>query len=212
MYCCFHFIPIYLLWCNGTICHNLSFLSIVFKPPFSLSSLILFKRLLSSSLLSAIGWCHLQIWIYCYFSQQSWFHFVLHPAWHFAWCSLHIKLHEQGDNIQPWCTPFSIWSQSVVPCPVLTVVFWPAYRYLRRQVRWSSIPISLRIFHSLLCSAQLATLVWSKKQMFLWRSLAFSMIQWKLAIRSLVPLPFLNPAWTSGSSQFTYWWNLAWRI
>ena len=29
---------------------------------------------------------------------------------------------------------------------------------------------------------------------------------------SLVPLPFLNPAWTSGSSQFTYCWSLAWRI
>ena len=33
-----------------------------------------------------------------------------------------------------------------------------------------------------------------------------------LAIWSLVPLPFLNPAWTSGSSQFTYCWSLAWRI
>ena len=29
---------------------------------------------------------------------------------------------------------------------------------------------------------------------------------------SLVPLPFLNPAWTSGSSWFTYCWSLAWRI
>ena len=38
------------------------------------------------------------------------------------------------------------------------------------------------------------------------------MIQWMLTIWSLVPLPFLNPAWTSGSSQFTYCWNLAWRI
>ena len=26
------------------------------------------------------------------------------------------------------------------------------------------------------------------------------------------PLPFLNPAWTSGSSQSTYCWSLAWRI
>ena len=26
------------------------------------------------------------------------------------------------------------------------------------------------------------------------------------------PLPFLKPAWTSGSSQFTYCWRLAWRI
>ena len=38
------------------------------------------------------------------------------------------------------------------------------------------------------------------------------MIQWMLAIWSLVPLPFLNPAWISGSSQFTYCWILAWRI
>ena len=38
------------------------------------------------------------------------------------------------------------------------------------------------------------------------------MIQWMLAIWSLVPLPFLNPAWTSGSSRFTYCWSLAWRI
>ena len=41
---------------------------------------------------------------------------------------------------------------------------------------------------------------------------AFSMIQRMLVIWSLVPLPFLNPAWTSGSSCFTYCWNLAWRI
>ena len=38
------------------------------------------------------------------------------------------------------------------------------------------------------------------------------MIQQTLAIWSLVPLPFLNLAWTSGSSQFTYCWSLAWRI
>ena len=51
------------------------------------------------------------------------------------------KLNKQGDNIQPWHTPFLIWSQSV-PCPVLTVASWPAYRFLKRQIRWSGIPIS----------------------------------------------------------------------
>ena len=66
------------------------------------------------------------------------------------------KLDKQGDNIQPWHTPFPIWNQFVVPCPVLTVAFWPAYRFLKRQVRWSGIPISWRIFHSLLWST------WSK--------------------------------------------------
>ena len=33
-----------------------------------------------------------------------------------------------------------------------------------------------------------------------------------LAIWSLVPLHFLNPAWTSGSSRFTYCWSLPWTI
>ena len=48
--------------------------------------------------------------------------------------------------------------------------------------------------------------------MFLWNSLAFSVILQMLAIWSLVPLPFLKPAWTSGSSLFMYCWSLAWRI
>ena len=38
------------------------------------------------------------------------------------------------------------------------------------------------------------------------------MIQQMLAIWCLVPLPFLNPAWTSGSLWFTYCWSLTWRI
>ena len=56
-------------------------------------------------------------------------------------CSAY-NLNKQGDNIQPWCTPFPIWNQSVVPCPVLAVAFWSAYIFLRRQVRWSGISIS----------------------------------------------------------------------
>jgi len=59
------------------------------------------------------------------------------------------KLNKQGDNIQLWCTPFPILNQSVVPCLVLTVASWPAYKFLRRPVRWSGIPMSLRISHNL---------------------------------------------------------------
>ena len=36
-----------------------------------------------------LGWCHLRIWGYWYFSWQSWFQFELHSAWDFAWCTLH---------------------------------------------------------------------------------------------------------------------------
>ena len=56
------------------------------------------------------------------------------------------KLNKQGDNIQPWRTPFPIWNQSVVLCPVLTVASWPACIFLKMQVRWSTVPISFRIF------------------------------------------------------------------
>ena len=41
-----------------------------------------------------------------------------------------------------------IWNQSDVPCPVLTVASWFAWRFLKRQVKWPGIPISFRIFHS----------------------------------------------------------------
>ena len=34
----------------------------------------------------------------------------------------------------------------VVPCLVLAVASWPACRFLRKQDKWSDIPISLRIF------------------------------------------------------------------
>ena len=64
------------------------------------------------------------------------------------------KLNKQDDNIQPWRTPFPIWNQSVVPCPVQTVASWPANRFLKRQVRWSGSPTSWRIFHSLLWVTQ----------------------------------------------------------
>ena len=48
--------------------------------------------------------------------------------------------------MQPCCTAFSILNQSIVPYEVLTVASWPTYRFLRRQIRWSSLPISWRVF------------------------------------------------------------------
>ena len=58
-----------------------------FKPAFLLSSFTLIKKLFSSSLISTImvvSSGYLRCW---YFSQYSWFYFVIHPAWHFTcWC------------------------------------------------------------------------------------------------------------------------------
>ena len=59
---------------------------------------------------------------------------------------------------------FPVLNQSIVPYPVLTVASWPTYRFLRRQVRWSGIPISWRIFYSLLWSTQSKALAYLMKQ------------------------------------------------
>ena len=48
--------------------------------------------------------------------------------------------------------------------------------------------------------------------MFSWFFLFAFCDQQVLVIWSLVPLLFLNPACTSGSSRFMYCWSLAWRI
>jgi len=50
--------------------------------------------------------------------------------------------------------------------------------------------------------------------MFFWNSLVFSMIWWMLAIWSLVPLPFLNLAWTLTIVfyYFGYAGSLLWHV
>ena len=116
-----------------------------FKPTFSLSSFTFIKRLLSSSLsaISVVSFAYLKLLIFlpailippCASSS---------PLFRMIYSAC--KLNKQGDNIQPWRASFPIWNQSIVPCMVLTVASWPAYRFLRRQVRWSVISISFRIF------------------------------------------------------------------
>ena len=51
---CFHCLPIYLLWSDGTGCHDVHFLNAAFWAAFSVSSFTFIKRLFSSSSLSAI--------------------------------------------------------------------------------------------------------------------------------------------------------------
>ena len=125
-----------------------------FKPAFSFSSFILIKRLFSLSLPSAIrmvlsAYLRLLVFLLAVLiaacDSSSLAFYMIYSAY---------KLNKQGDSIQPRLSPFPILNQSVVPCPVLSVASCRAYRFLRRQVRWSGSPISLRIFHSLLWSPQ----------------------------------------------------------
>ena len=147
---------------SPSICHEVMgpdamifiFWMLIFQPTFSLSSFIFIMRFFSSSSISA-----LKVMSSAYLRLLIFLPVILIPScasYSPAFLMMYsaYKLNKQGDNTQPWCTPFPIWNQSVVPCPVLTVASWPAYRFLKRQFRWSGIPISLRIFHSLLWSTQ----------------------------------------------------------
>ena len=109
----------------------LVFWMLSFKPAFSLSSFTFIKRLFSySSLFSImmISSAYLRLLIFlpailtpaCASSS---------PAFHTM--SSACKLNEQSDNVQCWCIPFPIWNQSIVPCPVLTVSSWSAYRFFQ---------------------------------------------------------------------------------
>ena len=146
---------------SPSICHEvigpdamiLGFWMLSFKPTFSLSSFTFIKRLFSFSSLSAIRVVSSSYLRLLIFLPAILFKLVLQPAQRFSWCALN-KLNKQDDNRQPWQTTFPIWNQSVGLCPVLTIASWPAYRFLRRQVRWSGIPISCRIFHIFFWSTQ----------------------------------------------------------
>ena len=124
---------------SPSICHKvmgphamiLVFWMLSFKPTFSLSSFTFTKRLFSSSLLAirvASSAC-LRLLIFplailipaCASSSPA---FCL-------MCSVY-KLNKQGENIQPWRTPFPVWNQSVAPCPVLTLASWFAYSIMRK--------------------------------------------------------------------------------
>ena len=135
------------------------FWMLTFKPAFSFSSFTFIKSLFSSSLLSAI-----KVVIPAYLRLLIFLLAILIPAFASSSSAFHMmysayKLNKQSDNIPPWSTPFPICNHSIVPCLVLTVASWSVYRVLRRQVRWSGISISWRIFHSLLWSTQSKALV-----------------------------------------------------
>ena len=169
------------------------------KPPFWLSSFTFIKRLCSSSSLSAIrvvSSAYLRLLIFlleilipaCASSSPAFL--MIYSAY---------KLNKQGDNMQLWCTPFRVWNQSCSMsnsnCCFLTCirisqeagqVVW--YSHLLKNFPQSVVIHTVNGFGMVSFSGTLSLFRWSNG---CW------IIQW---IWSLVPLPFLNPAWTSGIS------------
>ena len=86
---CFHFFPIYLhevIWpMPWSLFLECWILSQLFHSPLFPSS----GGALVTLHFLALEQCHLHIWGCWYFSQQSWFQLLIHPAWHFPWCTQH---------------------------------------------------------------------------------------------------------------------------
>ena len=59
------------------------------------------------------------------------------------------KLNKHGDIILTWYTHFLIWNQPIVPYSIITFGSWPTYRFLRRQIRWCGILITVTVFPQL---------------------------------------------------------------
>ena len=142
-YFLYYLFPLYLPWSNRARCHDLSdffFLILGFKLALSLSSFTIIKRLFSSSPLSTI-----RVMLSAYLSLLMFLPLILIPACNsfspafLMMCSVY-RFNKQGDRRQLCRIPFSILNQSVVPSRVLTATSWRAYRFLRKQVRWSGIP------------------------------------------------------------------------
>ena len=119
---CFHCFPMYFPWSDGPRCPNLSFLDVGFEASFFTLLFQLHQEVYSSSLLSSIrvvssGYLRLLIFLpaisipVCASSSLAFG--MMYSAY---------KLKEQGGSIQPWCIPFPVWNQSVVPCPVLLLL------------------------------------------------------------------------------------------
>ena len=156
------------------------------SPLFHSPLFTLIKRLFSSSSLSAIrvvSSVYLRLLIFLlailvptYDSSSLAFH-VMYPA---------CKLTKQV----PRCTPYSVVNRSVVPCPVLTVASWPAYRFLKKQVRWSGQNFTeFLVIHTVKGFGMVNK---AEIDVSLEFFCFFLMIQWMLAIWSRVPLPFLT--------------------
>ena len=114
---------------SPSICHEemgldamiLFFWMLSFKPASSLSSLTLTNRFPHSSSLSSVRVVSSAYLILFTFLLEILIPGCVSSSPAFYMMQSAYKLNKQGNNIQPWWTPFPILNQSIVPCPVLTI-------------------------------------------------------------------------------------------
>ena len=93
------------------------------------------------------GWYHLHIWGYWYFSQQSWFQLVLHPAQHFAWFTLSINIIAQSRPAL--CESMDYTVHRILQARILEWVAIPFLRGSSQPRNWTQVShIASRFFTS----------------------------------------------------------------
>ena len=202
---------------SPSICHKVMgpdtvifvFWMFSFKPSFSLSSFALIRRLFSFSSLSAIRVVSSAYLRLLMFLLAVLIPACVDPAWHYTWCTLHISQVSRVTvyNLdilfsQFWTSPFPMSGSN---CCFMTCI--QVSQQVGKVVWYSHLLKNLPVY----CDLHKGFSIVSEADVFLKFS-CFLMIQWMLAVRTLIPLPYLNPACTSGSSWFTCFWSLAWRI
>ena len=146
------------------------------------SPLSFIKRLFSSSSLSAIrvvSSAYLRLLIFllailipaCASSSPAFL--MMYSAY---------KLNKQGDHMQPWRTPFPIWNQSVVPCPVLTGLLILIYANVQRTL---SLLWNLRDYFRNHCRTKHGKVWMENGGPIWWIWLYFGFSQWGLGDISL---------------------------
>ena len=106
---------------SPSVCHKVIgpdviifvFWMLSFKLAYSLSSFTSSRGFLVPLCFLPLKWYHLHIWGCWYFSQQSWFQLVSHPAQHFAWCTRHREDFPVAQTVKNLPVMQETWVQSL---------------------------------------------------------------------------------------------------
>ena len=177
-----------------------------FKPAFSLSSFTFVKRLFNSSLLSAV-----RVVSSAYLRLLIFLPAILIPVCDSSSLAFHTiyfayKLMSRVTVYHLVVLLSQFWTS-----PVLIVASWPAHRFLRRQVRWSGTPMSLRIFQFALIHRVKGFSIVNKAEVDVF--LGFSCFLHDTAnVGNLISESFVFSQPSLYIWKFTYCWSWAWRI
>ena len=139
---CFHCFPIYfpMKWWDRMPSLFSECWALSQHSPLSLSS----RGFLDPIHFLPLGWYHLHIWGYWYFSWQSWFRLVLLPVQHLAWCTLHMAPHSSTLAWKiPWMEPGRLQSMRSLRVGHDWATSFSLFTFMHWRRKWQPTPVFL---------------------------------------------------------------------